>query len=299
MNEFMSKMYSYDNFGIYLICAIVILVILFFVILFFGKKDKNNRELEETKRLEKLNLDLFKEDSKEEKLETKEDSKEEKLETKEDSEVTPITNEITEEPILPIVDNSPEVPHIEDSLVPEVPTEENKDILEPINLNSNEPILEKEEEKPLEFNNLFSSGVLEEEISKEVNIDQPSSPVEEPTNNDNIELPEIPEFKEEEIKLDIDHILNNENLNEPLEKTTEPEKNVQVFSSVYVPLKEETEEVKSESNTEDTDDEDEFDLPQLKSSEDKKEEKPVEEEVKAEPFNTVNIDSISGESYEI
>ena len=289
MNEFMSKMYSYDNFGIYLICAIVILVILFFVILFFGKKDKNNRELEETKRLEKLNLDLF-----------KEDSKEEKLETKEDSEVTPITNEITEEPILPIVDNSPEVPHIEDSLVPEVPTKENKDILEPINLNSNEPILEKEEEKPLEFNNLFSSGVLEEEISKEVNIDQPSSPVEEPTNNDNIELPEIPEFKEEEIKLDIDHILNNENLNEPLEKTTEPEKNVQVFSSVYVPLKEEeTDEVKSESNTEDTDDEDDFDLPQLKSGEDKKEEKPVEEEVKEEPFNTVNIDSISGESYEI
>ena len=289
MNEFMSKMYSYDNFGIYLICAIVILVILFFVILFFGKKDKNNRELEETKRLEKLDLDLF-----------KEDSKEEKLETKEDSEVTPITNDITEEPILPIVDNSPEVPHIEDSLVPEVPTKENKDILEPINLNSNEPILEKEEEKPLEFNNLFSSGVLEEEISKEVNIDRPSSPVEEPTNNDNIELPEIPEFKEEEIKLDIDHILNNENPNEPLEKTTEPEKNVQVFSSVYVPLKEEeTEEVKSESNVEDTDDEDEFDLPQLKSSEDKKEEKPVEEEVKAEPFNTVNIDSISGESYEI
>jgi hypothetical protein len=285
MNEFMSKMYSYDNFGIYLICAIVILVILFFVILFFGKKDKNNRELEETKRLEKLNLDLF-----------KEDSKEEKLETKEDSEVTPITNEITEEPILPIVDNSPEVPHIEDSLVPEVPTEENKDILEPINLNSNEPILEKEEEKPLEFNNLFSSGVLEEE---EVNIDQPSSPVEEPTNNDNIELPEIPEFKEEEIKLDIDHILNNEKPNETLEKNTEPEKNVQVFSSVYVPLKEETEEVKNESNTEDTDDEDDFDLPQLKSSEDKKEEKPVEEEVKEEPFNTVNIDSISGESYEI
>ena len=60
MDNFLDNLYSYDNFGIYLIIAIVILVILFFLILFFGKKDKKNRELEETKRLQKLNPDLFK-----------------------------------------------------------------------------------------------------------------------------------------------------------------------------------------------------------------------------------------------
>ena len=86
MNEFMNKMYSYDNFGIYLILAIVILVILFFVILFFGKKDKKNRELEETKRLEKLNPDLF-----------KDDSKEEKVEVIDNNVITPITNEVKPE----------------------------------------------------------------------------------------------------------------------------------------------------------------------------------------------------------
>ena len=62
MDNFLNNLYSYDNFGIYLIIAIVILVILFFLILFFGKKDKKNRELEETKRLQKLNPDLFKMD---------------------------------------------------------------------------------------------------------------------------------------------------------------------------------------------------------------------------------------------
>ena len=74
MEKFLDNLYSYENFGIYLIIAIVVLIILFFVVLFFGKKDKKIRELEETKRLEKLNPDLFKldEPKKEDELEIKE-----------------------------------------------------------------------------------------------------------------------------------------------------------------------------------------------------------------------------------
>ena len=314
MNEFMNKMYSYDNFGIYLILAIVILVILFFVILFFGKKDKKNRELEETKRLEKLNPDLF-----------KDDSKEEKVEVVDSNVITPITNEVKpeeekSEPVLPIVEDvKPVETKVVETPIPEVP-KSNEMNIEPVSLSVNEPILEKEEEKPLVFNQVEDLPKVEEQILPEVEIPEPVRPTEAPKGEAKEELPEIPAFNPEEIGFDIDHILNNneEKVEEAkpvitevedekplLSKETEPEKNVQVFSSVYVPEKEEIPVMEEPVNTKvvDDDEDDDFDLPQLKGADEKVEAKPVmpkvEEEIKAEPFNSVSIDSISGESYEI
>lgn len=305
MNEFMNKMYSYENFGIYLILAIVILVILFFVILFFGKKDKKNRELEETKRLEKLNPDLFKVDSTEEKLEV------------DSNNISPITNDV------PTNNNEPVLPIVNDTLVKEdnnidIPTI--KEEIKPVDLSESTPVLNKEEEKPLVFSPVediklddIMTSNIEENNMDDIKIDEPSSPIVSSTVNnfddsDKEELPEVPEFNKENIDLDIDSLLNN--VPEVKEEETpvlnvEPEKNVQVFSSVYVPEK--SEEEKSEvvntstdikPSVEDLDDDEDFDLPQLKGHEEEKKEE-VKEEINIEPFNTVNIDSISGETFEI
>lgn len=76
MKDFIYKLYSYDNFTLYLTIILVILVILFVLVLIFGKRDQ---KLEETKmlrlaELEKngLKQDAFKEENKEpEKVEVK------------------------------------------------------------------------------------------------------------------------------------------------------------------------------------------------------------------------------------
>lgn len=255
MDNFLNNLYSYDNFGIYLIIAIVILVILFFLILFFGKKDKKNRELEETKRLQKLNPDLFKLDDEKDKVESIQENK------IEEEEIKPIINE--EESII---DNGP-------TIIDENISENNED--EEI-----KPILTKEEEKPL---------VIEEEplIIEEKKEE---------------ELPEIPAYNPSEIAKEVEEIKEEnkevEHINEPeekVEKTTTP--NVEVFSSVYVP-KEEFPKVEEEKLVIDNED-DEFELPALKTDE--------EEELISEPqkqkennsFSSVDLDSIAGESYNI
>ena len=47
--EFLEKLYSNENFGIYLLIVIAVLIVLFFVILFFGKKDEKTRKNENKK----------------------------------------------------------------------------------------------------------------------------------------------------------------------------------------------------------------------------------------------------------
>lgn len=255
MDNFLNNLYSYDNFGIYLIIAIVILVILFFLILFFGKKDKKNRELEETKRLQKLNPDLFKLDDEKDKVESIQE------------------NKIEEEEIKPIINE-------EESIIDNGPTIIDENISENNEVEEIKPILTKEEEKPL---------VIEEEplIIEEKKEE---------------ELPEIPAYnpseiaKEvEEIKEEIKEVEHIDDPKEKVEKTTTP--NVEVFSSVYVP-KEEIPKVEEEKLVIDNED-DEFELPALKTDE--------EEELISEPqkqkennsFSSVDLDSIAGESYNI
>ena len=255
MDNFLNNLYSYDNFGIYLIIAIVILVILFFLILFFGKKDKKNRELEETKRLQKLNPDLFKLDDEKDKVESIQE------------------NKIEEEEIKPIINE-------EESIIDNGPTIIDENISENNEAEEIKPILTKEEEKPL---------VIEEEplIIEEKKEE---------------ELPEIPAYNPSEIAKEVEEIKEEnkevEHINEPeekVEKITTP--NVEVFSSVYVP-KEEIPKVEEEKLVIDNED-DEFELPALKTDE--------EEELISEPqkqkennsFSSVDLDSIAGESYNI
>ena len=255
MDNFLNNLYSYDNFGIYLIIAIVILVILFFLILFFGKKDKKNRELEETKRLQKLNPDLFKLDDEKDKVESIQE------------------NKIEEEEIKPIINE-------EESIIDNGPTIIDENISENNEVEEIKPILTKEEEKPL---------VIEEEplIIEEKKEE---------------ELPEIPAYNPSEIAKEVEEIKEEnkevEHIDEPeekVEKITTP--NVEVFSSVYVP-KEEIPKVEEEKLVIDNED-DEFELPALKTDE--------EEELISEPqkqkennsFSSVDLDSIAGESYNI
>lgn len=75
MIDFLYDLYKNDNFTIYLTIALVILIILFVVVLLFGKKDQ---KLEETKRLQKLEVEGFKEeDTSPAKIEVKEQAKDE------------------------------------------------------------------------------------------------------------------------------------------------------------------------------------------------------------------------------
>ncbi len=60
--DFIYELYKNDNFTTYLLIALVVLVVLFIVVLIFGKKDQ---KLEETKRLQKIDVDAFKEEKKE------------------------------------------------------------------------------------------------------------------------------------------------------------------------------------------------------------------------------------------
>lgn len=254
MDKFLDNLYSYDNFGIYLIIAIVILVVLFFVILFFGKKDKKNRELEETKRLEKLNPDLFKIDNNEKESENKEENVIEE-------EIKPIINE----PVL----ESNEV--VEEKIV-ETPIVDLKA--------ENEPLLEKEEEKPL---------IIEDE----------QEPVATQVENEpNEGLPIIPSFNPEEIIKDVEEIKLSEIKEEPKEEIVPEVKeekpaipNVEVFSSVYVPKEENV--VNEEAA------EDDFELPALKAEAENEPVVDSKDENNANSFSSFDLDSISGESYDI
>ena len=54
MMDFIYELYKNDNFTLYLTIALVVLIILFVIVFFFGKKD---HKLEETKRLQKIDLE--------------------------------------------------------------------------------------------------------------------------------------------------------------------------------------------------------------------------------------------------
>lgn len=182
MDNFLNNLYSYDNFGIYLIIAIVILVILFFLILFFGKKDKKNRELEETKRLQKLNPDLFKLDDEKDKVESIQE------------------NKIEEEEIKPIINE-------EESIIDNGPTIIDENISENNEAEEIKPILTKEEEKPL---------VIEEEpliIEEKKEEELPEIPAYNPSEI----AKEVEEIKEE--NKEVEHIDEPE---EKVEKITTP-----------------------------------------------------------------------------
>lgn len=98
MKDFIYGLYQNDNFTLILVIALVVLIIAFVVVYFFGKKDQ---KLEETKRLQKIELDAFKqEENVPEKVEVKEELKKEdevKETINEDVNVTEFIPDVKEE----------------------------------------------------------------------------------------------------------------------------------------------------------------------------------------------------------
>ena len=137
MKDFIYGLYQNDNFTLILVIALVVLIIAFVLVYFFGKKDQ---KLEETKRLQKIELDAFKKvEEKPEKVEvTKEEVKENVPEEKEeneeielpqvkeevkpifkdtDEEKNPISiDELPKEEVKPIFDNNEEDKKLENDL---------------------------------------------------------------------------------------------------------------------------------------------------------------------------------------
>ena len=292
MNEFLSKLYSYQNFSFYLIISVIVLVVLFFVVLFYGKKDQKKREIEATKKLQQIESeDAFKEEETEERAEFKALDDAQKLEN---------------DTII--------VPTIEDFYNEDKNTEAKEDVFEALNTDATVPILPIEENeekivesKALDLKPLFEQEekplVLNEEIEASINDKKA-----EENNNDAVVLEEVsvPTFNFEEVMNSA--ILPKEDLKDEIDN-----KKPDVFSSVYVPPKEEVTavpEVKKEISVEKEDKpvfevkNDEFELPALKKEEPKKVDMPEVKEEKKEEFempilNNYNLDELSGETYTI
>mgnify|MGYP006939888190 FL=1 len=303
MMDFIYELYQNDNFVLYLTIALVILIVLFVLVLIFGKRDQ---KLEETKRLQKIDVDAFKEEKKDEvKVEVPakepEEIKTEKIEEVKE-EIKPV---ITEEPKVAksIFDDTQVLP-IADKVENKAADEEIKvTTFEPIKVEEKqeEPAVEeankKEVNKPLidieEESKPINIKELDEINFDDINLEKDLGELENIKNEfDSIKIPEVKEVKEEKKEEKV--IERNE---------TKPFKpSPQVFSSVFVKKEDPVvEEVKEEIKTEEKpkvnlfsiqDDEEEIELPPLKSTEEKKEE--TKEEVKIFSF-----DDISGETYNI
>lgn len=133
MKDFIYGLYQNDNFTLILVIALVVLIIAFVVVYFFGKKDQ---KLEETKRLQKIELDAFKqEENVPEKVEVKEELK------KEDEVKETIDEDVNVTEFIP-------------------------DVKEEIEEEVNIP-LKKEEEKPISINEL-SSDLEDEKLENDL-----------------------------------------------------------------------------------------------------------------------------------
>ncbi len=145
MKDFIYGLYQNDNFTLILVIALVVLIIAFVVVYFFGKKDQ---KLEETKRLQKIELDAFKQEEKvPEKVEVKE-------ELKKEDEVKETINEdvnVTE-------------------FIPDVKEEIEEEVNIPLKKEENvRPLFKdhEEEEKPISINEL-SSDLEDEKLENDL-----------------------------------------------------------------------------------------------------------------------------------
>lgn len=145
MKDFIYGLYQNDNFTLILVIALVVLIIAFVVVYFFGKKDQ---KLEETKRLQKIELDAFKQEEKvPEKVEVKEELK------KEDEEKETINEDVNVTEFIPDVKDE-----IEEEVNIPLKKEENV-----------RPLFKdhEEEEKPISINEL-SSNLEDEKLENDL-----------------------------------------------------------------------------------------------------------------------------------
>ena len=212
MMDFIYELYKSDNFVMILSIVLVVLVLLFVLVFIFGKKDQ---KLEETKRLQKLEVDTFK----------KEKENDVKLEVPVSESVVPVAPvEVRTEPtpieeVKPIGNEDANMvvfePEEKPSIIPFEDEVENKIPVMPKPLFSDN----EEEESPISINDL---PVLNEEDKK---MESGLNTLESIKNEfDKIEIPEVkdePLIKEE-----------------TSEKVFKP--SPQIFSSVYVNKNEES-----------------------------------------------------------
>lgn len=145
MKDFIYGLYQNDNFTLILVIALVVLIIAFVVVYFFGKKDQR---LEETKRLQKIELDAFKQEEKApEKVEVKEELK------KEDEEKETINEDVNVTEFIPDVKEEIE----EEVNIPLKKEEEVKPLFKD----------HEEEEKPISINEL-SSDLEDEKLENDL-----------------------------------------------------------------------------------------------------------------------------------
>lgn len=297
MKDFILNLYNNEHFVLYLTIALVVLVVLFVIVLFLGRKDK---KLQETKRLEKLNVkDTFKEEKNENKIEVKEhqenlekeenivpnmegvmeeetmNTSKENIEDKHDE----IQND--EEPtiVLPVVDDVPTVEPVA-PVVPDAPkeiVEDNNVTMTEVNPQVSEPSKEQEENdsNEVEIQNLNFDEInnsLEKELTELENLKKQFNDIELPDSN----LKEV--VSSTKIKV------NEEPKEEEKDEVKPFQPRPQVFSSVFVD--------KSE---------DEFELPTLKKNEEVPKEEKKEEKKPIEEFNTsaFRFDEINGETYNL
>ena len=284
MMDFIYDLYQNDNFVLYLTIALVILVILFVVVLFFGKKDQ---KLEETKRLQKIELDnAFKEENTEPTKVEASEVKEEKPKVEEELPKKSIFDETSSIPL--VKEEVSEDVKIEEPQNVEVTTFEPK-IEEKPKVEEKMVSLVEEEDKPLFMPNSdiddIGKDLSELEKLKEEfrSMDLPKEESK-PIFSDEDVIPSRLDRKVEE--KEIPSRLNNKNE----EKKYKPSA---VFSSVFVNNKDEqkeAEEVKPEVKEEPkkvslfTIEDDDLELPTLKKDEKKE---------------VNNIDNITGETYNI
>ena len=169
MKDFIYGLYQNDNFTLILVIALVVLIIAFVVVYFFGKKDQ---KLEETKRLQKIELDAFKQEEKvPEKVEVKEELKkedEEKETINEDVNVTEFIPDVTEE-----IEEEVNIPLKEEEVKPLFKDHEEEE--KPISINELSSDLEDEK---LE-NDLSSLESIKNEFNS-INIPEVKEEVEKP-----------------------------------------------------------------------------------------------------------------------
>ena len=145
MKDFIYGLYQNDNFILILVIALVVLIIAFVVVYFFGKKDQ---KLEETKRLQKIELDAFKQEEKvPEKVEVKEELK------KEDEVKETINEDVNVTEFIPDVKEEIE----EEVNIPLKKEEEVKPLFKD----------HEEEEKPISINEL-SSDLEDEKLENDL-----------------------------------------------------------------------------------------------------------------------------------
>lgn len=274
IKNFLINLYENDSFTTYLIIALIILIIIFIIVFFFGKRDK---KIEETKRLNKE--EIAKAAFKEEKKELK------KLELKARKESAP----------EPQKDPPDEKPKIEEPILKESSAEAineklpNVTIFEPKELENRFVDNDKKEES-IEMSNLFSK-------ENELNTNNKDTEEEKaPINMKELNLEKVDKDLEKELN-ELENIKNefNEIKLPEISKETKPQEEKhfepsEVFSSVYVPPKKEKEE-------------DDFDLPMLKSEVKSNESKPTDKstniELQGSQSSSFDFSNIKGESYNI